>query len=93
MFADSASQHAFQPDVYNWRLEHILLVVLKPLYQGMADLGTWAYKQTKICVDDDDSQTPVFIRTARDFKDEKRDLRFSLKDLWAESVLLLVAGE
>ena len=67
--------------------------MLKPAYQGMADLGTWAYKQTKICVHDTGSQKPVFIKTARDFKDEKRNLRFSLKDLWAESVLLLVAGE
>ena len=58
----------------------------------MADLGTWAYRQTKVCVDSD-SQEPVFIRAARDSEDKKRDMKFSLKDLWAESVLLLVAGE
>jgi hypothetical protein len=58
----------------------------------MHDLGTWAYKQTKACVESD-SETSTFIRTARDTEDKKRNMRFSLKDLWAESVLLLVAGE
>ena len=58
----------------------------------MGNLGTWAYNQTKACVESD-SQTPAFIRSARDSEDVKKGMKFSLKDLWVESVLLLVAGE
>jgi hypothetical protein len=58
----------------------------------MGNLGTWAYEQTQACKDSE-SQAPAFIRSARDSEDVKRNKKFSLKDLWVESVLLLVAGE
>jgi hypothetical protein len=76
------------------RLEYLSAVVLKPAYHGMYDLVTWAYKQTEVCVSKDDSQeAPIFVRTARDFEDRKRGMKFSLKDCWAEAIMLLVAGE
>jgi hypothetical protein len=60
----------------------------------MYDLVTWAYKQTEVCLSENDSQeAPVFVRTARDFEDKKRGMKFSLKDCWAEAIMLLVAGE
>jgi hypothetical protein len=60
----------------------------------MYDLVTWAYKQTEVCLSENDSpKAPVFVRTARDFEDRKRGMKFSLKDCWAEAIMLLVAGE
>jgi hypothetical protein len=62
----------------------------------MYDIVTWAYKTTEACLsknDNDSPEAPVFVRTAQNFEDQKRGMKFSLKDCWAEAIMLLVAGE
>lgn len=59
----------------------------------MGRLGTWAYEytiaRTKI---NPSAERRDFFTAALQSEDPKTGLRFGIKDLWVESVLLLVAG-
>lgn len=57
----------------------------------MGSLGTWAWAETAACASSE-SQKPAFIRAAKNSEHAEKGLHFGLKELWVESVLLLVAG-
>ena len=62
------------------------------MYELMGSLGNWARAASATCADEE-SDRPAFIRMARDAENVEKGLRFGQKELWVESVMLLVAGE
>ncbi|PVH96828.1 cytochrome P450, partial [Periconia macrospinosa] len=83
--------HAFQPAIYKWRLESPLSTLLAPTYELMGSLGNWARAESAACAGEE-SDKPAFIRMARDAENMEKGLRFGQKELWVESVMMLVAG-
>lgn len=63
------------------------------MYKEIIKAGTWVYDGAMARVGmGDNVETNDVFSIMMNSKDEKRDLKYSLKDLWTESMLLLAAG-
>ncbi|KAJ5151733.1 hypothetical protein N7492_010028 [Penicillium capsulatum] len=79
-----------QPKVWQYRLDRIFLA---PLYREIIAAGTWVYDRAKarVALGDHGERKDIFT-VMMGAKDSKRNMEYSLKDMWTESMLLLAAG-
>lgn len=79
-----------QPKLYKLKIDRFFLA---SAYRDIIKVGTWAMKRAKARVErGHDPEKPDLFQSMLESKDRKSGREFKMKELWTESMLLLVAG-
>lgn len=84
-------QCVIQPKVYELKVDRLFLA---SAYERIKRVGTWAMEHAQARVNRGcEAERPDLFQAMMDAKDPKGQKEFRLKEMWTESMLLLVAGE
>ena len=86
-----ATKCVIQPKLYELKIDRLFLA---SAYRDITKVGTWAMERAKARIQrGHDPEKPDLFQAMMETEDSKSGRKFRTKELWTESMLLLVAGK